>query len=47
MNLIQVKNGTFGLRNPAVEEMRDVRFGSKADVTECPTNVRFAPKSGH
>jgi hypothetical protein len=25
----------------------DVRFGSKADIAECETNVRFAPKSGH
>ena len=25
----------------------DVRFGSKADITECKTNVRFTPESGH
>ena len=25
----------------------NVRFGSKADITECPINVRFTPKSGH
>jgi hypothetical protein len=25
----------------------DVRFGSKADIAECETDVRFTPKSGH
>jgi len=25
----------------------DVRFGSKADISGCPSNVRFTPKSGH
>ena len=25
----------------------DVRFGSKADIPQCPSNVRFTPKSGH
>jgi hypothetical protein len=25
----------------------DVRFGSKADMAKCETNVRFTPKSGH
>ena len=24
-----------------------VRFGSKADIAECETNVRFTPKSRH
>jgi hypothetical protein len=24
-----------------------VRFGSKADISECPTHVRFTPESGH
>jgi hypothetical protein len=24
-----------------------VRYGSKADIAECETNVRFTPKSGH
>jgi len=24
-----------------------VRFGSKADIAECETNVRFTPKSEH
>ena len=26
---------------------QNVRFGSKADIAECETNVRFTPKSGH
>jgi hypothetical protein len=25
----------------------NVRFGSKADIEACPSNVRFTPKSGH
>ena len=25
----------------------DVCFGSKADIAECETNVRFTPESGH
>src|SRR5262249_20754188 len=25
----------------------DVRFGSKADISECPSDVRFTPKSRH
>jgi len=25
----------------------NVRFGSKADISECPRDVRFTPKSGH
>src|SRR6516225_7753302 len=25
----------------------NVRFGSKADIAQCETNVRFTPKSGH
>jgi hypothetical protein len=25
----------------------NVRFGSKADISECPTNVRYCPESGH
>jgi ABC-type uncharacterized transport system substrate-binding protein len=24
-----------------------VRFGSKADISACPSDVRFTPKSGH
>jgi hypothetical protein len=24
-----------------------VCFGSKADISECPSDVRFTPKSGH
>ena len=24
----------------------DVSFGSKADISECPSDVRFTPKSG-
>jgi hypothetical protein len=24
-----------------------VRFGSKADISACLSNVRFTPKSGH
>jgi hypothetical protein len=24
-----------------------VRFGSKADIEACPSDVRFTPKSGH
>ena len=27
--------------------MANVRFGSKADISECPRDVRFTPKSGH
>jgi hypothetical protein len=26
---------------------RNVRFGSKADISACPINVRFTPESGH
>jgi hypothetical protein len=25
----------------------NVRFGSKADISACPTDVRFTPESGH
>jgi hypothetical protein len=25
----------------------DVRFGSKADISVCPWDVRFTPESGH
>ena len=25
----------------------NVRFGSKADISECPRRVRFTPESGH
>ena len=25
----------------------NVRFGSKADIDACPSNVRFTPNSGH
>ena len=25
----------------------NVRFGSKADIPQCPSNVRFTPESGH
>jgi hypothetical protein len=25
----------------------NVRFGSKADISECPSDVRFTPKSRH
>jgi len=25
----------------------DVRFGSKADISQSPRDVRFTPKSGH
>jgi hypothetical protein len=27
--------------------MRDVRFGSEADIAASPRNVRFPPQSGH
>jgi len=27
--------------------LRDLRFGSKADIGEDATDVRFTPKSGH
>jgi len=27
--------------------LRNVRFGSKADIEACPRNVRFTPESGH
>src|SRR5262249_39973562 len=27
--------------------MRNVRFGSKADILQCNRHVRFTPKSGH
>jgi len=25
----------------------DVRYGSKADIPQCPSNVRFTPESRH
>src|SRR6516225_9783362 len=28
-------------------QVADVRFGSKADISECLDDVRFTPKSGH
>jgi hypothetical protein len=30
-----------------VEHPVNVRFGSKADMVQCPRHVRFTPKSGH
>src|SRR5262249_2619159 len=30
-----------------LDEIGDVRFGSKADIGEGATDVRFTPKSGH
>src|SRR5262249_52370220 len=30
----------------AFVEVGDVRFGSKADISQCPTDVRFTPESG-
>src|SRR5262249_46697921 len=27
--------------------LSNVRFGSKVDIAQCETNVRFTPKSGH
>jgi hypothetical protein len=43
--LIQVKK-ELGLRMAAMNG-RDVRFGSKADVTLLNFDVRFTPESGH
>jgi hypothetical protein len=37
----------LGQKQTLTRLMTDVRFGSKADIAECETNVRFAPKSGH
>jgi hypothetical protein len=37
----------YGGGRATVYRGHDVRFGSKADITECPINVRFTPKSGH
>src|SRR4029453_1671773 len=39
-------------RTPCPSEMAcphpvNVRFGSLADISECPKHVRFAPESGH
>ena len=53
LNLIHVK-----FRNPSRHEVEawdvaidhdaaNVRFGSKSDIGACPSNVRFAPESGH
>jgi hypothetical protein len=44
--------GTIRLRVQATAALRNfdpanVRFGSKADTTRSPSNVRFAPESGH
>jgi hypothetical protein len=36
------KDGEVG----SVERFVDVRFGSKADIAEFETDVRFTPKSG-
>jgi hypothetical protein len=33
--------------NSGPRKSADVRFGSKADMTACPRDVRFTPKSGH
>jgi hypothetical protein len=35
------------LEIPAKAMHANVRFGSKADISECPRNVRFTPNSGH
>jgi hypothetical protein len=32
---------------PRWSGMADVRFGSKADILRCESDVRFAPNSGH
>ena len=34
------------LHSPAVDLVGDVRFGSKADISQCNRHVRFTPKSG-
>jgi len=28
-----------------IERLPNVRFGSKADISECPVDVRYSPKS--
>ena len=40
---------TRELGNPEVVKTRtvNVRFGSKADISACPRDVRFTPESGH
>ena len=40
----------MGFRDQVAQQQfraADVRFGSKADIAECETNVRFTPNSGH
>jgi len=32
---------------PQVLIKADVRFGSKADISQCNRHVRFTPESGH
>jgi hypothetical protein len=37
----------FAKATEAVVRLPNVRFGSKADISECPRNVRYSPESGH
>src|SRR6516162_9568269 len=39
--------GQYSTGRMCVCGVADVRFGSKADISECPTDVRFTPKSGY
>ena len=44
MDFMRQDNGACAVH---IERRSNVRFGSKADIAECETNVRFTPKSGH
>jgi hypothetical protein len=37
----------FGGKADMMKTRRHVRFGLKADISACPCDVRFTPKSGH
>ena len=41
------RNDRFGPKVVYWQLVRDVRFGSKADIGARPINVRFTPESGH
>jgi hypothetical protein len=48
--VIRFADSGMGFRRQFAEQQSraaDVRFGSKADISACPSNVRFTPKSGH
>ena len=47
---IRIATGEMGFRGQFARqqsETLDVRFGSKADIDACPSDVRVTPKSGH